>query len=232
MGNKGLSEERKDKHPSYGMVLINRSQSSGTHLFGSIATHNSFITLQVSRGEVSRHLANDWYHADSLPLIEIEMSHSQFAELITSPGIGSGVPCTIRAFDGKMVERCPAPEPVISKFDEDLKATTNELVTDLKQQIQHLEQALLPGEKGLNKTQLKELLSGIKRSFQTITDSIPYIEKNFHEEMEVQTDKFVGELEAVAGHMIHRLGMQALADKAQAALPSFPAPQLTEGKKK
>jgi hypothetical protein len=232
MGNKGLSKERKDKHESYGMVLINRSQSSGTHLFGSIATHNSFITLQISRGEVTRHLANDWYHADSLPLIEIEMSHSQFAELITSPGIGSGTPCTIRAYDGKMVERCPAPEPVISKFDNDLKETTNELVGDLRQQIQHLEQALLPGEKGLNKTQLKELLSGIKRSFQTITDSIPFIEQNFHEEMEVQTDKMVGELEAVAGHMIHRLGMDALAQRAQEALPTFPQPRLTEGEKK
>src|SRR5271154_1604303 len=109
MGNKGLSDATVEKHESYGMVGINRTSSSGTNLFGSIATHHSFITLSVKRAEVHRHLASDWYHAEARDLIEIEMSHSQFAEMITSPGIGDGIPCTIRAFDGKLLESCPEP---------------------------------------------------------------------------------------------------------------------------
>ena len=231
MGNKGLSESTREQHESYGMVGINRCSSSGTHLFGSIATHHSFITLSIKRASVERHLAQDWYHAESKDLIEIEMSHSQFAEMITSPGIGDGVPCTIRAFDGKLVEECPAPAEMNSKYAEDLKKTTKETVSTLTQLTQQLGQSLLPGEKPLNKTELKALLSQIQSALASITDSIPFIEKQFNEEMEEQRDKMIGELEAVANHLIHSTGLAAL-EAANKALPTFPAPQLTEGGKK
>src|SRR5271157_1310881 len=229
MGNKGLNEETTLKHESYGMVGINRTQSSGTYLFGSIANHRSFITLSVKRASVTRHLASDWYHAESRDLIEIEMSHSQFAELITSPGIGDGVPCTIRAFNEKLVEECPAPEEFESKYAEDLKATTKETVAGLTALSQKLSQALLPGEKALNKTALKELLSEIQSAVSSITDSIPFIEKSFGEEMEVRRDKMVGEFEAIVTHALINLGKEALNTKN--LLPTMAAPQLTEGKK-
>lgn len=232
MGNKGLSEHTTETHPSFGMVGINRASSNGTFLFGSIQEHRSFITLTIKHAEVSRHLANDWYHATSVPIIEIEMSHTQFAELITSPGIGDGVPCTIRGLDGKLVEACPPPTSVISKFSDDLKKTTAETVNVLKQLSQQLSQALLPGQKPLNKTELKALLEQIQSALMSVTDSIPFVEKSFHEEMEEQTNKAIGELEAVASHIVHKLGLEALAEKTQAALPSFPAPQLTTGDKK
>ena len=232
MGNKGLSDETVETHESYGMAVINRSQSSGTNLFGSLATHHSFITLSIKRAERHRHLAMDWYHGRE-ELIEIEMSHSQFAEMITSPGIGDGIPCTIRTHDGKLLEACPKPEEMNSKYAEDLKKTTAETVSTLKQLSQQLGQALLPGEKTLNKTELKALLSQIQSALNSITDSIPFIEKQFNEEMEVQRDKMVGELEAVAMHLIHKTGLDALANAGEGRLlPTFPAPQLTEGEKK
>lgn len=233
MGNKGLSEETEEKHPSYGMAVLHHTTSSGTYLFGSIAKHNSYITLRITPAVHRRHLANDWYSATGLPFIEVAMPETHLARLLFNPGMGDGVPVTIRAVDGEMVEECPAPESVVSKFSDDLKETTKELVRDLRGQIQSLEQALLPGEKGLNKTQLRELLDGIKRSFMTITDSIPFIEKEFHEEMENQTNKFVAELEAVGHRMIENIGLRAIGEAASSAkaLPTFPAPQLTEGKK-
>jgi len=229
MGNKGLSETTVEKHESYGMVGINRSQSSGTYLFGSIATHHSFITLTIKHAERSRHLAQDWYHADSLPIVEIELSHSQFAELITSPGIGDGVPCTIRGLGGELLEACPPPENVETKYSEDLKKTTKETVGQLRQLVQQLEQASLPGEKSLNKTEQKALLSNLKSALQSVVDSIPFIETQFNEHMEETRDKMVGELEAVATHMLLNLGKEALAEKRN-MLPTFAAPQLTEGK--
>jgi hypothetical protein len=161
------------------------------------------------------------------------MSHSQFAEMITSPGIGDGIPCTIRAFDGKLLEACPKPEEMNSKYADDLKKTTAETVSTLKQLSQQLGQALLPGEKALNKTELKALLGQIQSALNSITDSIPFIEKQFNEEMEVQRDKMVGELEAVAMHLIHKTGLDALANAGEGRLlPTFPAPQLTAGEKK
>jgi hypothetical protein len=234
MGNKGLDEKTVERHPSYGMAVLNHTSSNGTYLFGSIAKHNSYISLKIAPGEHARHLANDWYRASELPIIEISMPETHLARLLFNPGRGDGVPVTITAINGKSVEPCPAPESVVSKFDGDLKETTKELVRDLRGQIQSLEQALLPGEKSLNKTQLKELLAGIKRSFMTITDSIPFIEDSFKEEMEDQTNKFVAELEAVGHRMIENIGLRAIgeAQNASKALPTFAAPQLTEGKDK
>lgn len=233
MGNKALNDQIVDEHESFGMVGINRTSSSGTHLFGSIMKHNSFITLTIKKASRRRSLSNDWYSAESSPLIEIEMSHTQFGELITSPGIGDGVPCTIRAYGHKMVEECPEPEAVTSKFADDLKRTTVETVKQLKDLTQQLGQALLPGEKTLNKTELKALLGGLQSALMSVTDSIPFIEQSFHEEMEEQQNKAFGEIEAVANHLIHKTGLNALARaNAQEMLPEFPKPQLGVGEKK
>lgn len=230
MGNKGLSEEKKTEHESYGMVGINRTQSSGTHLFGSIMNHHSFITLTIKHASVRRMLSGDWYSAESLPIIEIEMSHTQFAELITSPGIGDGVPCTIRGLNGKLLEECPAPEKLDSKFREDLKKTTAETVRQLKDMTQQLGEALLPGNKALGKKELHVLLQGLQSALQSVTDSIPYVEQSFNEEMESEMNKAKGEIEAVATTLILKTGLDTLAQGKKTLLPEFPAPQLTEGK--
>jgi hypothetical protein len=234
MGNKGLNDRTTDQHESYGMVGISCPQSSGTFLFGSEAKHHHFITLTVRRAEVTRHLAHDWYHASSLPLVEIEMSHSQFAQLITSPGIGDGVPCTIRGVDGKMMKPCPEPEGITSKFSEDLKATTKETVAELVALRNQLNEALLPGNKPLGKTEQRELLAKINSAIQSITDSIPFIESSFNDELEKKVDIAKAEVEATASRLIHKVGLYAL-DKAvqqidAGQLPEFP--QLGDGDKK
>jgi hypothetical protein len=234
MGNKGLDERTTEKHESYGMVGISCPQSSGTFLFGSEAKHHHFITLTVRRAEVTRHLAHDWYHASSLPLVEIELSHSQFAQLITSPGMGDGVPCTIRGVDGKMMKPCPEPEGITSKFSEDLKATTKETVAELVALRNQLNESLLPGNKPLNKTEQRELLEKINSAINSITDSIPFIESSFNTELEKKVDIAKAEVEATASRLIHKVGLHVLDKAAQALdagqLPEFP--QLGEGKKK
>ena len=74
--------------------------------------------------------------------------------------------------------------------------------------------------------------------FMTITDSIPFIERRAStRKMEDQTNKFIGELEAVAhhmihSHMIHNAGLKAIAATAEKALPQFPRPQLPSGEEK
>jgi len=233
MGNKGLSEETIETHESYGMVGINRCSSNGTYLFGSIAEHHSFITLEIRSADKRRMLAHDRYSANSTPLIEIEMSHSQFGELITSPGIGNGVPCTIRARDGKLLEGCPPPEKITSKFEKDLKATTKETVHLLQDLTDQLDEALLPGNKPLNKKELGVLLSGIKSAVASVKDSIPFIEDSFKEEMEVQVDKAVTELEGVRAHMFQEIALRAIgASQGGNALPEFRVPMLSEGEEK
>jgi hypothetical protein len=227
MGNKGLDDRTTDKHESYGMVGITCPQSNGTFLFGSEARHHHYITLTVRRAVVTRHLAHDWYHADSLPLVEINMTHSQFAQLITSPGMGDGVPCTIRGVNGEMMEPCPEPEGISSKFSEDLKATIKATVEELIALRNQLNESLLPGNKPLGKTEQRELLAKIKGAIQLITDSIPYIERSFNNELEKKVDIAKAEVEATASRLIHKVGLHVLDKAAQqleaGQLPEFPA---------
>jgi CII-binding regulator of phage lambda lysogenization HflD len=129
------------------------------------------------------------------------------------------------------VESCPAPESMESKYAGDLKATTKETVAGLEQLTQQLSQSLLPGEKTLNKTELKVLLGQIQSALSSITNSIPFIEQQFNEEREVQRDKMVGEMEAIATHIIHNVGLQAIAAKSLPQLMQPGLPQLAEGKK-
>jgi hypothetical protein len=234
MSNKGLSKETTENHESFGMVGITCPHSSGTYLFGSEARHHNYITLTVKRAEVTRHLSNDWYHASSLPLVEIELSHSQFAQLITSPGMGDGVPCTIRGVNGKMMAACPEPEGIASKFSEDLKATTKAAVAELVALRNQLNESLLPGNKPLNKTEQRDLLGKINSAIMSITSSIPFIESSFNDELEKKVDIAKAEVEATAARLIHRTGLYAL-DKAKqmidagTEMPEFP--QLGEGPK-
>lgn len=219
--------EKTDKHESFGMVGITCPQSSGTYLFGSEARHHHFITLTVRRAEVTRSLSHDWYHASSLPLVEIELSHSQFAQLITSPGMGDGVPCTIRGVDGKMMKPCPAPEGIASKFSEDLKETTKSTVAELKALRNQLNESLLPGNKPLNKTEQRELLEKINHAVMQLESNIPFIETSFNNELERKVDIAKGEVEATASRLIHKVGLHAL-DKASRmieagqVMPEFP----------
>lgn len=61
--------------------------------------------MEVKHADIERGLNRDWVYGKS-PIVEIEMSYSQFAEAITSFGQGNGIPCTIRYTekDGKIPE--------------------------------------------------------------------------------------------------------------------------------
>ena len=82
-------------HPAYGTIMFNRANGCRRSLFGSSIEHSNVITMEVKHADIERGLNRDWVYGKS-PIVEIEMSYSQFAEAITSFGQGSGIPCTIR----------------------------------------------------------------------------------------------------------------------------------------
>ena len=87
-------QETIKKHPSYGMLSFHRVHGAATPLFGSSVQHRDTIRLTLKEGEVKRSLNTDWYFGGK-QLFEVEMSLSQFAELITSLNMGDGIPVTI-----------------------------------------------------------------------------------------------------------------------------------------
>lgn len=93
-------DDQEFKHPSYGMVGLNRWQGGGGKLFGSSVYTRNGVSLTIKRASRRHHLNQDWYFGQG-ELIRIEMSEAQFAQLITSFGQGDGVPCTLNWIAGE-----------------------------------------------------------------------------------------------------------------------------------
>ena len=111
-----------DTHPSFGIINLSRRNGTKGPMFGSaIDTHVSTICLEIYRAQRIHHLNYDSYHQKEL-LSSVEMTTSQFSDLITSMNHGSGIPCTLKwvSPDGRI-----APAPV-----EMLRTESHKIISD------------------------------------------------------------------------------------------------------
>lgn len=112
-----------DTHPSYGKVTLTRSNGRFTNLFGSNIETNHAVTLTISEASRDHHLGQDWIHSTK-QVVSITLSPLQYAEMLSSMGMGDGTPCTIEYNHGP-VESPPVQEAqarqVVRKFIADTK---------------------------------------------------------------------------------------------------------------
>lgn len=87
-------EEKKYKHPSFGMLNISRIHGKSGYLFGTEIQADNFIELTLSSATMKRDLTQDWFHEDDT-LFRVKMSPNQFSELMTNLNTSPGVPVTI-----------------------------------------------------------------------------------------------------------------------------------------
>jgi len=110
---------QKFSHPSYAVVQISRV-SGQAKLFDSSIAHQHYIALRICRATKHSDGSHDFIFGGK-ELIEVAMSETQFARVITSMNMGSGSPCTLQHLAGKMVDQ---PER------EDLLNTHKDMVED------------------------------------------------------------------------------------------------------
>lgn len=89
----------RESHPAFAVVSVTRSSGTARALFQSDLRHQETITLTVSEADRIRDLNHDRVHPGR-ELIEIEMSLAQWGAVVSSMGIGSGVPVTLRRREG------------------------------------------------------------------------------------------------------------------------------------
>jgi hypothetical protein len=85
----------RETHPAFAVVAVTRSSGTPRALFQSDLRHQETITLTISEADRIRDLNHDRVHP-TRELIEIEMSLAQWGSVVSSMGIGSGVPVTLR----------------------------------------------------------------------------------------------------------------------------------------
>jgi hypothetical protein len=204
--------EKKEEHESFGLLQISRQTCSpAINLFGSSISHSNLISLRICRGEKHRDLSRDWYF-DSETLIEIIMSNTQFAEAITSMNMGCGVPVTLHRVYGQSVAPCPEVhkrQEIEREFDDRCKK-----IADRTQEAANEATKILSGSGALKKEDRKKLSELIFSIQQEMRGNLPFVNKSFDEQIDKTIMEAKGECEAFYTNHIHKLGMEALQNKA------------------
>lgn len=216
-----------ERHPSFGMIGISRQSSNrGDSLFGSSIQHNNTITLAIRRGEREVGPYRESFGtARKGELIEIEMSQAQFAELITTPNVGFGVPCTIRRLGYELIPSAPHS----SRREEINRDVTKRMVTFAERIKEWQAQAkAITAKPSIGVADRKALLDIFTYALQEITSNLPFLHKCMDEAVEKSVSEAKTEIDAFLTNGIHRLGLEALA-AGQSIGPAPEARMLTSG---
>lgn len=120
-----------EDHPAFGVAVVTRASGSPRTLFQSDLQHNETIVLSIRQAQRSRNLIRDWIFPRR-EIVEVEMSLAQWGSLVSSIGIGSGVPVTIRHIDQKPVPGLPY-EPRIAEAVAETKQTVQRLMKNARE---------------------------------------------------------------------------------------------------
>ncbi len=204
-----VHHDEQRKHPSFGQLQIHRySGGSGQQLYGSSIEHNGGISLKICPSEYKRSLNNDYYHAEPRPLIEINMSYNQFAEAITSGMNSSGTPVTIVSFNGERVEGCTF-ENKRKQIDKEFENYIKKIGNNIAETVRDAEE-LLSGSKAPNKSERELILNRISSLKQALNSNIPFIKKQFSEEVDKTIVEAKSEIEGFYEGKIRSLGVDAV----------------------
>lgn len=204
-------------HESWALVTWHRITGSPRRLFGSaLENHHSTVSLTISRGQRAFDLSQDWYYPDK-EIIEIEMSATQFAEFLTSPNMGCGVPATIRTFQGKHMEDPPDEGVEAQRVQEDFKENTTELGKKLRETIVKIQKVLQ--KKTILKADREFLRGAYNKLLMEVEQNMPFALEQFREASDKVVQAGKAEVEAFTTHFIHALGLQKI-EEMQKLLPA------------
>lgn len=219
--NGSFDKATTERHASFGMVSASRVQGK-THLFGShVDNHLAYIRLSICQAEVSHSTERDWYR-DRDELISVDLSASQFAELITNMNVGGGVPCTLRRVMMEQVE--PVPQETATeatKIKTNFRARISSLVEFLDSSKRKAE-AILSAPKTLTKKDKEELLHVFEKTLMEVKSNAPFVVEAFVEATEKVETSAKTEIEAFVNLIVTSLGVKKLSELNQENVRQLP----------
>ena len=205
-----MDEREKTTHQTWGLLNWNRFQGR-QKFFGSDLNHDSGVTVELREAEVNRSLSQSWNFPLKL-IASVRMTESQFAEFLTTPNRGTGVPCTIEHRSVGKWENMGPVKMMPSEYDmhrEEGKKTVREslnIVNDLKSQINDLKASAKAKDALLWQVELIERALG---------SSIDFVEESFEKRMSQIVQKAKTDIEAFNYHSRIANGMPVKAIEAR-----------------
>lgn len=194
------TEHGDDYHPAFGVAVVVRSHGAGRALFQSDLVHNDTIRVSVRRASRKRDLNHDWVHARE-ELVEIEMSLAQWGALVSSIGLGSGVPVTIRRTEQDAFVPDIPHQPRTAESLHEVKSVTDRLYQRVKVATAELRAAIYE-RKGARA--IKEALNQIENAVANAGSNAQFAVNSLAEAGEKVVAQARADIEA---HILEALGV-------------------------
>ena len=206
--------------PSAGMLGWNRGTSSDAlSFFGSRVKSREIITITLCSGENDRSLAGDSYFAKNT-LFEVDMTPIQWAEFITTPNRGSGVPCTMSyTREGKLQKH---ERPETETESEVMENEYRDVLEELRDTLTLMENSTVALEKGrgvLTVEARKRITDNMRRAYNLLTDSLPFLAKRFASNMEATVVECKSSVDAYVTRLVHETGLEQLQGEVEKRTP-------------
>lgn len=134
-----------ETHPAFGVAVVTRTQGTPRSLFQSDVLHGDTINLSIQTAIRGRDLNHDWVHPVR-ELVEVEMSLSQWGALVSSVGIGSGVPVTIRRTEHEVFVPTLPYQPRIAENLAEVNEKIDKLLAQAKESLVAVNDAVQNGK--------------------------------------------------------------------------------------
>lgn len=200
-------ESTREEHESYGIMQVTRVHGGKADLFMSEVKHPHRLAIRLYGAVKERSLNEDKAYPREL-LYECHMSEAQFARLLSSVGMGSGVPATIVRRDGKMMDDCP-PSEQRETFHAELRAKVRGISKKLSALRSDARDILCDedGPKGgyLGKADREKLLKAIAVTEMEVNSNLPFLLEQLKEKLDSTIHDAKTNIESFAGRAMDRI---------------------------
>lgn len=200
-----------EKNPAYGMLAFHRVTGGDPNLFGSSVSHNQKIMLTLKEGSISRELNNDWYSGHKT-LFEVEMSYTQFAELISAMNVGDGIPVTIRYTSEKgRIDGIDIVDKRAQFLDEfkDKNLESSKTAKELIEKVSNI----FAEKRPIKAAERKEILTMLNSLYNDINSHNDFMLNQFNESIEHISTEAKGEVEAFVENKMTSIALAAIKEK-------------------
>lgn len=184
----------------------------GVSLFGSSVKNHQVISLRITQADLTRNLSSDWIHGDIKPIIEVLLTPLQFAELLTTLNVGSGVPATLVQHNGKRFD--------IPEFPSHAEQFRDEIKGDLETVISKMREAekaitdLIEDPRPVGKAVRKNLRDMVVSYRNFIEEHIPFVVSQFAKQINRTIVEAKADVDAFVQDTVVRTGIAELKKRA------------------
>ena len=206
--HEGFVGDKEERHPAYAQMSFNRQSGGHDNLYGSAIKHQETISMSITKSVKHTSEFSERYYAAGIPLIEVRMSQSQFAQLITSMNMGSGVPVTLEAVRGKTMPKCQE-ITVSERANKDLESRLNKFADKVSKGRDRVTEILV--KKGaILKGERKEIKNIYDTLMQELRSNMPFLHECMVEAYDKTATSAKADIEAFYDNAIRKMGIEAM----------------------